>query len=104
MDQDQLKHNVKSPSIWIRLVYMLLFAFAIYISMMAFWCVVIAQFLFVLFSGERNPNIAKFADVVCQYIGQCLGFLSFATEEKPFPFDDFPDSRIDNTVTDQRNS
>jgi len=103
MEKEQLKENVQSPSIWLRLVYMLVFVFAVYISMMVFWCVVIVQFLFALITGERNPNIAKFSDVLCQYITQCLSFLGFVTEDKPFPFDDFPESRLSDTSIEDQN-
>lgn len=101
MEKEQVKENVQSASIWIRLIYMLLFVFATYLSMMVFWFVVVVQFLFALITGQPNPHIAKFSDVLCQYIAQCLGFLSFGTEEKPFPFDDFPESRLDDGLEDQ---
>ena len=87
---DQLKTNIANSSIWIRLVFMLLFGFVLYVAMMVLWPVVVVQFLFALITGEPNKKLAGFASSLSQFIQQCIAFETFASEEKPFPFSDFP--------------
>lgn len=91
---EQLKKNLSAASIWLRALYMILFAFVIYVAIGVLVFVVVLQFLVTLINGEANLKIARFADVLCQYLGQCFKFECFLTEEKPFPFDDFPQSSI----------
>jgi hypothetical protein len=71
-------------------LFMLLFGF---IGYFAFWAIIIlaiVQLVFVLASKEPNAEIAKFSGNLGEYISQVVGFLSFATEEKPCPFAPFP--------------
>ncbi|WP_204378394.1 DUF4389 domain-containing protein [Agaribacterium haliotis] len=91
---EQLKKNISAVHIWIRLVYMLLFAVVLYAAMAVFWVLVLVQFMFALIAGKPKLKLAQFADVLCQYINQCLRFVSFSSEEKPFPFSDLPVSDI----------
>lgn len=94
MMDEQIKKNLSSVSIWLRLAYMLFFAFVIYLAMGIFMVAVLVQFLIALITGKPNLKLAQFSDVLCQYISQCLRFECFVSDHKPFPFDDFPESSI----------
>ena len=48
------------------------------------------QFLWVLFSGNKNKPLLSFASQLATFIYQIYRYLSFNTEKRPFPFDDFP--------------
>ncbi len=90
MDREQLKSNLKSSKHWLRLVFMLIFAAILQLASIAMWMLVIAQFLFSLFTGEDNINLRKFGNSLSAYIFHTLKFLSYNSEEKPFPFSDWP--------------
>ena len=92
---EEIKKNLSDASIWLRLVYMFLFSLVIYIGIGVFAIVTLVQFLIVLISGEKNTKLLRFSSVLNQYLGQCLQFEGFLSEEKPFPFDDLPDADID---------
>ncbi|WP_370978893.1 DUF4389 domain-containing protein [Agaribacterium sp. ZY112] len=99
---EQLKKNVRDGHTWVRLVYMLLFSFVIYVAMAAYWVLAVVQFLFALLTGRPNRKLVEFADVLCQYISQCLNFVGFTSDDKPFPFADLPASDVvDEAVVDE---
>ncbi|MES2824802.1 MAG: DUF4389 domain-containing protein [Pseudomonadota bacterium] len=96
---EQLTSNLKSSKHWLRLVFMLIFAALLQLASIVMWILVIAQFLFSLFTGEDNINLRKFGHSLSTYIFHTLKFLSYNSEEKPFPFSDWPVTK-DPVVTD----
>ncbi len=101
INKSDIKKNVSSGHIWFRLVYMILFSIVLQVSVAVFWLVTLIQFLFALLTGSPNPKLALFADSLCQYIAQIVRFESFVSEEKPFPFSDFPDAEPDLSETEK---
>lgn len=91
---DKIKSNLRAGPIWIRLLYMILFAFVLYVALGVFAVVVLVQFVITLITGSSNSKLLSFSDVLGQYIFQCVQFESFVSESKPFPFDDFPESKL----------
>ncbi len=53
--------------------------------------VIVLQFLASLFTGQPNDQLSRFGRNMGQYLQQIIMFLTFATEEKPFPFSSWPD-------------
>lgn len=96
----QLKTNLTSPKHWVRLVYMILFAFFLYIAAMVMSVLVVVQFIFSLFTGSDNRKLRAFGHSLTTYIQQALMFLSFNSEFKPFPFADWPDLPHEPTADD----
>lgn len=99
MDQ-QLKSNLTSSKHWIRLVYMLLFAFFLYVASFVVGILVIVQFLFALVTGSDNRKLRELGGSLTVYIKEVLLFLTFNSEFKPFPFADWPEAPV---VTDEEN-
>jgi hypothetical protein len=90
MDQ-QLKSNITSSKHWVRLVYMLLFAFFLYVASFVVGILVIVQFLFALITGSDNRKLRELGGSLTVYIKQMLLFLTFNSEFKAFPFADWPE-------------
>ncbi|MEE8119028.1 MAG: DUF4389 domain-containing protein [Gammaproteobacteria bacterium] len=90
--KEQIKQNVKSPIIWIRLLYMALFVAFYLVAEILLSAMVIFQFLHRLLLGSTNDYVLKFTDGLAQYFFQVIRYLAFNTEEKPFPFTDWPKS------------
>jgi Domain of unknown function (DUF4389) len=86
----QLKSNLTSPKHWVRLAYMILFAFLLYVASVVITVLVIVQFIFALLTGSDNVNLRDFGRSLTTYIQEALLFLSFNSEVKPFPFSDWP--------------
>lgn len=94
MNNEELKSNVTSAKHWLRLVYMLLFAVLLYVASFVVWVLVVVQFLFSLFTGQDNIKIRQFASSLSAYIFHTLRFLTYTSEDKPFPFADWPESEV----------
>lgn len=92
----QLKSNLTSPKHWVRLVYMVLFAFFLYLAAMVMIALVVVQFIFSLLTGRDNHKLRSFGFTLTTYIQQALLFLSFNSELKPFPFADWPEAPVEH--------
>jgi hypothetical protein len=77
--------------IGIRVLYMLLFALALWILIWVLAVTVIAQLLLTLLGGERNAELLKFSKGLSNYTYQVIEFLTFLTDRPPFPFAAWPD-------------
>lgn len=90
MDNEQLKSNLTSSKHWLRLVFMLLFAAVLQLASLVMWVLVAVQFVFSLITGEDNQHLRRFGHSLSTYIYDVLKFLCYSSEEKPFPFSDWP--------------
>ena len=53
--------------------------------------VVVVQFFWVLFTGKTNQKLQVFGKSSATYTNQIILYLTFNTEERPFPFEiDWP--------------
>lgn len=96
MSNEELKQNLTSVNQWVRVVYMVLFAVLLEVAGFVMLAVVIAQFLFAIFSGAANDSLRRLGDQIASYIYQSLQFLIYNTEEKPFPFSEWPESDVED--------
>ncbi|WP_078085439.1 DUF4389 domain-containing protein [Microbulbifer mangrovi] len=99
MSNEELKQNLTSSNQWMRLIYMVLFAVLLEIAGFVMLAVVIAQFLFAIVSGGANDNLRRLGDQIASYIYQTLQFLIYNSEEKPFPFSEWPESEEEDLST-----
>ena len=90
MDKNIINH-LKSESRWLRLVFMILFATIGYLAGSLAVILSIAQALHGFLQGEPNARLARFTQGLNQFIFQILQFLTYNSDEKPYPFSDWPD-------------
>ncbi len=90
MGSKSIIENFFNKGTWIRGVMILLFTIFYSIAEIMVTAVVIFQFLYVLFTGERNPRLLEFGQSLSMYIYQMMQFFTFNSEEKPFPFGEWP--------------
>jgi hypothetical protein len=94
MNNEELKSNLLSSKHWLRLLFMILFALLLQVVSFIMCVLVVLQFLFSLITGQDNINLRKFGSSLTTYIYQTLKFLTYNSEEKPFPFADWPAPEI----------
>lgn len=75
--------------IWIRGFFMLLMAMAYQLAGTVMFMVAIIQFVLALL-GTPNDRLIIFGRSLGRYLQQTVNFLTFETEEIPFPFGDWP--------------
>ena len=90
---EALKNNLKSEAFWLRLVFMLLSLLLVEVAASILVLLVIAQFLYRLFNESSHHTILEFSNSLGRFILHSYRFLSYQTESKPFPFNDWPEAK-----------
>ena len=80
------KEEILKGSKWIRFLFMILYGFVINFVVTICIGLAVVQFLFYLFTSKPNASIANFNSHLLEFFHDCLAFLLFQTEDKPFPF------------------
>ena len=75
---------------WVRFAYMALFTVLLLAARLVISILVIVQFVLVLFSGKDNENLRNLGQGLGKWVYQTIMFLTCNTENKPFPFDEWP--------------
>ena len=94
-EKSQIEEHLTERSTWLRLLFMLLFGFIFWLASMALGIIVLIQFLHVLFSGERNEILSRSSSQLGRYFGEIIDYLTYASDERPFPFSEWPDAPED---------
>ena len=80
-------------SIWLRGLLMILMAMAFHICVTLLALGAIVQFVLALLTDAPNARLITFGQSLGLYLSQIADFVSFATEEAPFPFSAWPSGR-----------
>jgi len=90
--RERFKENLTSPNTWARGLFMLLFAIVVYFLVCYYiiWIIILFQFGSVLITGKVNERIFPIGQSLSIYISQMLHYLTFTSDERPFPFSDWP--------------
>lgn len=70
-----------------RLLFMFIIAFIYGVSRIVVCAVVVVQFLWVVFSHSPNGQLSKFGQSLANYTYEIVRYLTFVTEDRPYPFD-----------------
>ncbi len=100
--KEQLKQNLTTVSTWLRGLFMLLYAIIGSIALAITGAVILFQFVSMLLTGKPNEHLLPFAQSLSIYISQIVRYLTYNTEEKPFPSKSWPTETVANdhfTVT-----
>lgn len=89
---DDIVENLKEPSQWMRIAFMVALVVALYVAGIVLSILTIAQALFSLLTGSDNSNLRALGKDLATYVHQILAFLTYNSESKPFPFAAYPDS------------
>jgi len=86
---------IKNVETWIRGFFILVFV--TFISLLLYsplklilFAAIVIQFGFVLFSGQLNEPLLNITKIACEYLYQVMLYITFNTEDKPFPFNRLP--------------
>ncbi len=75
----------------IKILYLILFYLIYRITDIVLLLVLLVQTILNIFSGGPSESIKEFGKSLGIYLQQISEFLSYASEEKPFPFSDWPE-------------
>ena len=86
----ETKSHLSDRGTWMRLIYMICFVAIFGVAQMVGAAAVLAQFLFKLLTGQPNPRLREFGGSLAAYFKQLAAFLTYHSEEMPFPFGEWP--------------
>ena len=93
-----VKENVKDPDVWLRGLFILVFGAILYLAVILVWLVVVFQFITKLLTGDLNRQVADFNGGLLRYISLMLGYITFQSDDKPFPFSPWPEQAAAETA------
>jgi hypothetical protein len=97
MEMDpEFKERVTAKHTWTRGLYILLFIVIYNIAEIVVYAVVILQFLFTLFGGNRNAQLQSLGKNLSTFIYQVFMYITYNSDERPYPFAPWPGD-IDTT-------
>ncbi len=83
------KENFLNPSHWIRLLFIILFTLGLYfLFFIVLLLLIVIQFVCSLITGSPNENLTQASKVFASYIMQVINYLTYNSDEKPWPFND----------------
>jgi hypothetical protein len=90
MDED-LKQNLTATDTWVRGLFMILFLIVYGCAKAVLYLIVFFQFFHTLFTGRPSSPLLDFSENLCAYIYEILLYISFNSNDMPFPFAPWPD-------------
>lgn len=87
---DEIKQNIKDRNTWLRGLYMLLFLVFYSVAKIIIFTIIAFQFILSLLTGKINERLVKLGQSLSTYLYQILTFLTFNTEQHPYPFGAWP--------------
>jgi len=85
-----MKEHLLSFSTWLRGFFMLVFIAIYMVLRLVILAVVLFQFGSMLLTGQLNERLLSFADSLSLYAFQIIRYLTYNSDEKPFPFRSWP--------------
>jgi hypothetical protein len=77
-------------TIWLRGLWMVVMGLAYQLAGTLLFFLAFVQFVLTLIHGTPNPRLRDLGRSLGRYQGQIANFVSFADEQLPFPFSDWP--------------
>ena len=86
-------NQAQRESIILRVLWMLLFLLVWQVAQTLLGALVLLQLIYRLVYGAPNASMMNFGDSLSQFLAQIGRFGTFHTEQKPWPFADWPAPR-----------
>lgn len=80
----------QNGGVWRRGLYMLLFMFLLGVAKFLAFAVILFQFVNVLLTTRTNQNLLRFGNSLSIYHYQVMLFLTYNSEEHPYPIGSWP--------------
>jgi hypothetical protein len=97
---DKTKATLTNLDTWKRGFFMIVFCIISGLAKLIVMLVAVFQFITLLFKGQVNETVIPFGQNLSTYLYQITLFLTFKTDEMPFPFLDFPDGTPESKLSE----
>ena len=86
----EVGENVKNVDTWLRGLFIIIYGIIFYVLFWIIWLVVIFQFIMKVITAGLNENVMDFSSGLTRYAYQILRYVTFQSEERPWPFSPWP--------------
>ncbi len=90
------KPGYTKQSFWIRLVFMVLYWIIFNVALSVFGFLLLLMTIIRFGSQHKPESILTFQFNLTEFITETMAFLTFKTEEKPYPFKAWPQVKQDD--------
>ena len=91
-----IEEHLKSKATWTRFLFMVICSILVWLASIVGAVVVVFGFLMVLFTGEVNRELRGVGQSLATYIYENIRYLTFNTDDRPFPFGgDWPSADVE---------
>ena len=88
---EEIETNEREKPGIARALYILLYLIIGRFISMVLFVIAITQYIYSWLTGEPNDKILYFTEGLAEYTKQIVSYVGFNTDEKPWPFGDWPD-------------
>ena len=88
--KEEIKQRLQKNETWQRILYMIFFIIIYGVSKVLIFAVMLFQFITIVLTGKTNEQLLKFSQSLSTFIYQIMIFLTFVSEQRPFPFSAWP--------------
>lgn len=88
---DNKKQGLATEVFWLRIIFMLLFLLAYQVAEILLGLSILLQVIFVAITGEKNLFLQQAGAGLSRYAYQVYRYMTYNSEEKPFPFASWPE-------------
>ncbi|NBQ68039.1 MAG: DUF4389 domain-containing protein [Nitrosomonadaceae bacterium] len=89
---EEIKQRIQKRENWQRGLFMLFFMFIYGFSNSLVIGILFFQFATLILTGKTNEFLLGFSQSLSIYIHQIINFLTFSSEQRPFPFSTWPNA------------
>ena len=90
---ESTRDNLTKSSTWMRLIYIILFSITFNVAEVVIVVITVVQFFTVLLSGgDPNKRLQDFGRTLGAYLRQVVSFLTYESDDKPFPIGAWPET------------
>ncbi len=100
----EINTNLQKIGTWRRIFFMLIFAVILAFVRLLLWGVVLLQVASSLVTGTKNTYVLGFGKSLSVYVYGILVFLTYNTDEMPFPFSDWANQTPPDSATQLKKS
>lgn len=92
--REKMSNQYEGKTGWKRVLFVALFWVIFYISQFVIAAIVVGQCAFTLINGAPNSQLLAFGDSMSRYVQEILQYITFNSDRRPFPFEEFPKSDL----------
>ena len=90
---DDTRANLTKGSTWTRLLYIILYSITFKVAGFVVAIITLIQFVTALLNGGTpNKRLQDLGRVLAAYLRDVTAYLTYESDEKPFPIGDWPDT------------